>query len=143
MNKQTIGYWVATGLTAFAFLSGGIMDLVRPAEAVENMTRLGYAPYFMLILGVWKVLGAITLLAPRLPLLKEWAYAGMMFDLTGASLSHLAVGDPIGNVITPVVLLGILGASWALRPQDRKLPGVASKSVAATGRSDTRISAAA
>jgi len=144
MKKQTIGYWAATGLAAFAFLSGGVMDLVRPAELAENMARLGYAPYFMLILGVWKVLGAITILAPRLPLLKEWAYAGMVFDLTGAAASHLAVGDAIGNVVTPLVLLGIVGASWALRPADRKLPGVAAATHRArAGSEGHHVSAAA
>ncbi len=75
----------------------------------------------MLILGVWKVLGGVAVLIPRFPKLKEWAYAGMLFDLTGAAASHAAVGDPLAKVVTPLLLLGIVMASWALRPEGRRL----------------------
>ena len=118
---RRIAYWVATALTAFIFLSGGIADLVRPAPLQEGMTHLGYPVYFMVILGVWKVLGGVTVLVPRFPRLKEWAYAGMLFDLTGAAASHASVGDPVLKVVTPLLLLGIVMASWALRPEGRRL----------------------
>ena len=85
------------------------------------MTHLGYPAYFMVILGVWKVLGGVVVVAPRLPRLKEWAYAGMLFDLTGAAASHAAVGDPVAKIATPLILMGIVAASWALRPGSRKL----------------------
>lgn len=117
----TIGYWVATGLVAFAFLAGGAGDLAHPPEVVEGMAKLGYPLYFLTILGAWKVLGAIAIVSPRLPRLKEWAYAGMVFDLTGASASHLFTGDPVGKAIVPLVLTGLVAASWALRPADRRL----------------------
>ena len=113
---KTIAYWGATSLTALAFFTGGLADLARGPAMVNGMAHLGYPSYFMLILGAWKVLGALAVVAPRFPRLKEWAYAGMAFDLTGAALSHAAVGDPAGKVLVPLVLLGIAAASWALRP---------------------------
>ncbi|MDC0740630.1 DoxX family protein [Polyangium mundeleinium] len=120
-KARTIGYWVATGLLGFAFAAGGLGDLSRSPEVMEGMTHLGYPAYFATILGVWKVLGAVALLVPRFPRLKEWAYAGIIFDLTGAAVSHAASGDPTGKVITPLVLVAIAAASWALRPESRKL----------------------
>jgi hypothetical protein len=75
----------------------------------------------MIILGLWKVAGAGAILLPRTPLLKEWAYAGIVFDLTGAAASHAFSGDPPSNVITPLVILGLAAASWALRPASRRL----------------------
>ncbi len=121
MTKQTVGYWICTGLVAAAFLSGGVVDILRPAQALEGMTHLGYPPYFMIILGVWKVLGGIAILAPGLPLLKEWAYAGMIFDLTGATASHFATGDDVRHIVTPLVIALVVAASWALRPESRRL----------------------
>jgi uncharacterized membrane protein YphA (DoxX/SURF4 family) len=121
MKTQTIGYWAATGLAAFAFAFGGVMDAARTPEVQAGLAHLGYPAYFAVILGVWKVLGAVALLVPRFPRLKEWAYAGMLFDLSGAAISHAAVGDPAWNVLVPLVLLGIVGASWALRPDGRVL----------------------
>jgi len=123
MKMRRIAYWVTTGLTAFMFLSGGVMDIVQPPDLLKGMTDLGYTAYFTTILGFWKVLGGITVLVPRLPRLKEWAYAGMFFDLSGAAASHAAVGDPTAKIVTPLVLLGIVMASWALRPDSRRLGG--------------------
>src|SRR5262245_32966765 len=113
---KTIAYWAATSLTALAFLAGGLTDLLRGPAMVSAMGQLGYPSYFLLILGAWKVLGALAIVAPRLPRLKEWAYAGMAFDLTGAALSHAAVGDPAAKVSVPLVILAIAATSWALRP---------------------------
>lgn len=120
MTRKTIAYWAATAIAAFVFLSGGAADLLRPAPVVEGMTHLGYPPYFMLVLGAWKVLGGAAVLAPRFPRVKEWAYAGMFFDLSGASASHAAVGDPLVKVVTPVLILLVVIASWALRPAGRR-----------------------
>ena len=130
MNTRNIVYWVVTALTAFVFLSGGVADVARPAPALAGMTHLGYPPYFMVILGVWKILGGIAVLTPRLPLVKEWAYAGMLFDLTGASASHASVGDPAIKIATPLIILCIVIASWALRPSSRK-PGTGERMVVA------------
>ena len=121
MKIRPIAYRVTTALTAFVFLSGGATDLARPDFLMEGMTKLGYPPYFVLILGVWKVLGGIVVLTPKLPKLKEWAYAGMVFDLTGAAATHAAVGDPAGKIAAPLIIAGIVMASWVLRPESRKL----------------------
>lgn len=119
MKTRHIGYWVTTGLTGLAFAAGGAMDLVRGPEVVAGMAHLGYPAYLATLLGAWKVLGAAAVLAPKLPRLKEWAYAGMAFDLTGAAFSHAASGDGASKVITPLVLLGLVAASWWLRPEGR------------------------
>ncbi|MGE3640694.1 MAG: DoxX family protein [Pirellulales bacterium] len=123
MKTRAIIYWLTTSLTAFVFLSGGIADIVQPTAVKEGMALLGYPTYFATILGIWKVLGGAVVLAPRLPLIKEWAYAGMLFNLTGAAASHAAVGDPLGKIITPLVILLIVATSWALRPPTRTLIG--------------------
>ena len=121
MKAQAVGYWVCTVLIGLSFLSGGVADLLRPPQVVEGMTHLGYPAYFMIILGVWKLLGAGVVLLPGLALIKEWAYAGMIFDLTGASASHIASGDDVRHIVTPLVLAVLVVASWALRPEGRRL----------------------
>ena len=123
MRVRNIAYWVTTALTAAAFALGGVVDIARGKEVVEGMNHLGYPLYFATILGIWKVLGALAILAPRLPVLKEWAYAGIFFDLTGAAASHAFSGDGIGNIATPLIMLVVAAASWALRPPSRRLIG--------------------
>jgi hypothetical protein len=118
-KPKALGYWVATGLLAAAFLAAGAAELASASAALASTRALGYPPYLLTILGVWKVLSAPALLAPRLPCLKEWAYAGIFFDLTGAAASHAFSGDPPGKIATPLVLLFIAAASWALRPPSR------------------------
>jgi uncharacterized membrane protein YphA (DoxX/SURF4 family) len=120
-RNRLIAYWVTTGLVAFQLGTGGAGDILRPASLVEGMAHLGYPAYFCVILGIWKVLGAVAVLAPRLPRLKEWAYAGTVFDLTGAAASHLAVGDSAIKLLGPLIFTGFACASWALRPPARRL----------------------
>jgi len=122
MNTRKIGYFAATSLVALAFLTGGAFDLSGAPAAVAGLAHLGYPAYLAPMLGIWKLLGAVAVLVPKFPRLKEWAYAGMFFDLTGAAVSHGVVGDPAGNVLIPLVLLGLVAASWALRPESRRLP---------------------
>jgi uncharacterized membrane protein YphA (DoxX/SURF4 family) len=121
MKAQTVGYWICTALIALAFLSGGAGELLRAPQVVEGMTHLGYPVYFVVILGIWKLLGGVAILLPGFPLLKEWAYAGMIFDLTGASASHVASGDDVRHILVPLVLAALVVASWALRPEGRRL----------------------
>jgi uncharacterized membrane protein YphA (DoxX/SURF4 family) len=121
LTARSAGYWTATILIALSLLSGGAAYLLRADVPLRGMADLGYPAYFVTILGIWKVLGGLALLAPRLPLVKEWAYAGIAFNLTGAAFSHAAVGDPTAKVIVPLVLLAIAAASWALRPASRRL----------------------
>ena len=122
-RARTAVYWVSTGLVAFAMLAGGVMDLIGGEEIAASMAQLGYPAYFALILGVWKLGGAVVIAAPRLRLVKEWAYAGIFFDLSGAAASHAAVGDEAAKIITPLVLLVLTCVSWTLRPSTRRLAG--------------------
>ena len=121
MKSTKIGYWASTGLLALGFALGGFTDLARGPDMRAGFEHLGYPLYLLVLLGVWKVLGAVAIVAPRFPRLKEWAYAGMFFDLSGAFVSHASVGDPAPKLIAPVVLLALLVASWALRDESRKL----------------------
>jgi uncharacterized membrane protein YphA (DoxX/SURF4 family) len=119
MKKKRIVYWVATAIIAFVMLSGGVADLLHQKDTVEGMLHLGYPLYFTRILGFWKVLGGIVILAPRSPRLKEWAYAGIIFDLTGALASHVSSGDDVGHILWPALFALITAVSWALRPPSR------------------------
>lgn len=121
MKPTVIAYWVATSLLVLTFVSGGVMDLRQTPEMLEGMKALGYPAYFATLLGLWKLSGALALVVPGFGRVKEWAYAGMFFDLTGAAVSHAAVGDPLGKVLVPLVLTGVLVASWALRPASRSV----------------------
>ena len=105
MKREELTYWVVTGLFCAAFAFGGSGHLFRAERMVEGMSTLGYPLYVMTILGVAKLLGVAALLAPRYPLLKEWAYAGFAFDLLGALASHIFVGDPPSTWVGPVGLL--------------------------------------
>jgi len=121
MNTRSAAYWTTTALTALVFLTGGAAYLFRADVPVRGMAELGYPAYFVTLLGAWKVLGGLAILAPRLAHLKEWAYAGIAFDLSGAAFSHAAIGHPAAKVIAPLAILGIAAASWALRPESRAL----------------------
>jgi hypothetical protein len=120
-KAKTIGYWATTGLLALGGVSGGTAQLVRAPANVEGIVALGYPVYLLTILGTWKVLGAAVLLAPGLPRVKEWAYAGLFFVFTGAAASHLACHDAAWHAITTLMLAVITVASWALRPESRTL----------------------
>ena len=111
-----IFYWGSTTLAAFALAAIGAEDLVHGPKVVEGLMRLGYPAYFATILGTWKLLGSIAIIGPGLPRLKEWAYAGIFFTLTGAAISHAVSGDPLGHVLIPLALLVAVMTSWALQP---------------------------
>jgi uncharacterized membrane protein YphA (DoxX/SURF4 family) len=118
---RTIAYWAVTVVVALAFLAGGLTDLSRGPAVAAIMAHLGYPVYFAALLGFWKIAGAVAVLAPGFPRLKEWAYAGMFFDLSGAAVSHAARGDGAARIMTPLALLVLVIASWALRPPGRRL----------------------
>ena len=139
---KSVGYWVSTALIAAAFVLGGAIDTAAQPPAVAFLAHLGYPAYFATLIGVWKVLGGLAVLAPRLPRLKEWAYAGIFFDLTGAAVSHAVSGDGAAKVMVPLVLVGIGFASWSLRPQSRKL-GAAARETATSTRFNASVKAAA
>jgi hypothetical protein len=117
-------YWVTTLVVAAESAVGGLWwDLGRTPYVRETLAHLGYPLYFATVMGVAKGLAVAALLVPRLPRLKEWAYAGVFFVYAGAAASHFAVGDPTGKVLTPIVLAVVTLASWALRPPTRRDPG--------------------
>jgi uncharacterized membrane protein YphA (DoxX/SURF4 family) len=121
-RRRVIAYWVATALLIFELVLGGVWDVLQVPRVGGMVARLGYPAYFLVILGVWKLLGAIALSIPRFPRLKEWAYAGVVFDLTGAVASQLASGlADTSTLIHAIAMTGVAIASWALRPSSRRL----------------------
>ncbi|HXW08094.1 MAG TPA: DoxX family protein [Vicinamibacterales bacterium] len=116
ISTTKVLYWAATGVAASGLGAIGILDVVQAPPIIEGLAHLGYPPYFATILGTWKLLGTAAILAPGFPRVKEWAYAGMFFTLTGAAISHAVSGDPLGEIIVPLVLLASVLASWRLRP---------------------------
>lgn len=115
-------YWVATIAMVAGVAGTGLLDLAGTAGMAQHVTALGYPSYLQHLLGVAKLLGGAAILLPRLRRLKEWAYAGMTFDLVGASYSHLAHRDAAAELVLPVVMLALLVVSYALRPDSRRLP---------------------
>jgi hypothetical protein len=120
---RLITYWLFSVLLAFELAAGALWDLWRIEYVRVSLTHLGYPLYLLLILGVWRVPGALALLVPRFPRLKEWVYAGAFFEYTGAAASHLLVGDRVNQWIGPAIFSGFTLVSWALRPASRRLPG--------------------
>ena len=124
MKTKVIAYWICTAVIVLCIGAGGAAQALRVQQNVDGMTALGYPLHFIVLLGVWKVLGALVLFAPGLRLVKEWAYAGIFFDLTGAAASCAAVGGYGAyafHVIAPLIIAGLTVASWALRPQSRTI----------------------
>jgi len=116
---KKITYWVTTGIVSIVFLVTGIGNLIPFSHIAHDMARLGYPTYFLTILGTWKILGALTILFSKIPKTKEWAYAGMIFDLTGAAFSRLALGDNVMMIVIPIVIASLVIISWAYRPEER------------------------
>jgi uncharacterized membrane protein YphA (DoxX/SURF4 family) len=120
-KRNKIIYWVATIWLSLGMVSTGIVQLIHNKEEAAMMARLQYPLYLLTIIGVWKMLGVIAVLIPKFSLLKEWAYAGFFFCMTGAIFSHIAVGDPMAEVFPPLLLLVLTIVSWYFRPADRKV----------------------
>src|SRR6516165_7681501 len=127
MRTSPIAYWTTTAMLALECFVGGVMGAFRLEPFRGDVTHLGYPLYFMTILGACYVSAGLVLLAPRLPLIKEWAYAGLMFIYTGATASHIWVGDDVKTLVGPLILVGLTAASWALRPPRRRGLGVDSR----------------
>src|SRR5215813_13775974 len=130
-KRNKIIYWISTLWLALGMLATGTLQLFRvKAEGavappgVDGITHLGYPIYFLTILGVWKILGVVALLIPKYPLLKEWAYAGFFFAMSGAAFSHIAVGDSVSEIFPSLLLLVLTVVSWYFRPSDRKIISV-------------------
>ena len=127
-KRNKIIYWISTLWLCLGMTATGMVQLLKmPAEGqvsppgVYGITHLGYPVYFLTLLGVLKLLGVIALLAPKFPMLKEWAYAGFFFIMVGAIYSHIAVGDPAKELFPSLLLLVLTVVSWYFRPASRKL----------------------
>jgi hypothetical protein len=128
---RSIAYWLFTVLIVFELAAGALWDLLRIEYVRVVLTQLGYPLYLLIILGVWRIPGALVLLVPRFPRLKEWAYAGTFFNYTGAAASHHLAGHTVqwrGPLIFSIFTL----VSWALRPASRRITGL-------TPASETRV----
>lgn len=130
MKRNKIIYWVATIWLALGMVATGIQQVLHmPLEealappGAHGIQVLGYPLYFLTIIGVWKILGVVALLVPRTALLKEWAYAGFVFLLTGAVCSHIAVGHGAAELFPALLLLVLTVLSWYLRPVERRVLG--------------------
>lgn len=120
-RARTIAFWTTTVIIAAVWLGGGWADLLRQPGTVEGMRELGYPAYVLTILGFWKVLGAVAIVVPGFPRLKEWAYAGTFFELTGAMASHVAAHSSAVHLVWTGLFALCTLVSWALRPAGRTI----------------------
>lgn len=122
-KTKKIIYWIATLWLSLGMVATGAGQLAKGKGSpggVDSMAHMGYPMYLLTILGIWKILGVVAILIPKFTLLKEWAYAGFFFAMTGALFSHVAVGDPISELFPSLLLLLLTILSWYLRPESRK-----------------------
>jgi|SRR4030095_10731870 len=124
-KRNSIIYWIATIWLSLGMVSTGAVQLFKVKGdgpgSLDSMSHLGYPAYFVTILGMWKILGVVALLIPKFPLLKEWAYAGFFFMMSGAVFTHITAGNSVSEMSPPLLLLILTVVSWYFRPADRKL----------------------
>jgi len=121
-KRNLIIYWIFTALFTIGMFSSGLQQILRQKDMVDMVSVLGYPMYFMTILGVWKILGVIAVLLPGLKIVKEWAYAGFFFVMTGALISHIAMGDfGVKAMLGPLFQTLFIVLSWYFRPASRKI----------------------
>ena len=120
-KRNKIIYWISTIWLALGMLASGLQQIFHTKGFVDIIVPLGYPLYFLNILGAWKILGVIAILIPKFSLLKEWAYAGFFFAMSGAVFSHIAVGNSVNEIFPPLLLLILIVVSWYFRPADRKI----------------------
>jgi len=131
MNRdkiRAIAYWATTVFGPASFVVGGVLGVTHDPQLMSTLQHLGYPPYFAAISGTWKILGAIAVVVPGFPRVKEWAYAGFFFELTAAAASRAFVGDSAADIVAPLGFLALVVASWALRPASRTLSAAAALS---------------
>jgi DoxX-like family len=114
MKKINIFYWICTGMLIPAIGIGSIFGIVPNEDSLKVFAALGYPPYIVPFLSVAKLLGLIVIFIPKYPRLKEWAYAGIAFDIIGAAYSIIAIGSPLTHIIFPVLALLFLFGSYFL-----------------------------
>lgn len=120
-KRNKIIYWIVTLFLAAGMLAGGVQQTLQIGGYNKIVTSLGYPLYLLSIIGVWKILGVIAILISKHPLLKEWAYAGFFFVMSGAAVSHFAAGQTFTQAVPSLVLSVATLLSWYFRPADQKL----------------------
>lgn len=120
-KRKLIWYWIVTAILSFSIFFGGLAQALQLKETVQGFKPLGYPNYFISLIGIWKMLGVIAILIPKFKLLKEWAYAGIFFVMSGAVISHIASNDVSVQIIAPFLLAILTVLSWYLRPVNRKI----------------------
>ncbi len=120
-KRNKIIYWTATVFLAVGMLAGGVQQLLQIGGYVEIVGNLGYPLYLLSILGAWKILGVAAILVPKFTLVKEWAYAGFFFAMSGAAISHIIVSHSLNEAFPSLVLLVATAVSWYFRPAERKI----------------------
>lgn len=120
-KRKLIWYWIITIILSFCIFMGGLAQALQLKGVLQGFKPLGYPTYFISLIGIWKMLGIIAILVPNFKLLKEWAYAGIFFTMTGAVVSHIASNDIKAQIIAPIVLAIFTVLSWYLRPASRKI----------------------
>lgn len=120
-KTHKIIYWVATVWLATAMLASGVQQVFQMKSFADIILPLGYPLYFLTLLGTWKVLGVIAILTPGFKLIKEWAYAGFFFAMSGALFSHIASHSAIVELMPASILLIMTVLSWYFRPENRKI----------------------
>lgn len=123
-KRKKIWYWIITALLSFCIFSGGLFQAMLLPGVIQGFKPLGYPTYFISLIGIWKMLGIIAILIPGFKLLKEWAYAGIFFTMTGAVISHIASHDVSAQIAAPIVLAIFTVLSWYLRPANRKITSI-------------------
>lgn len=123
-KRNKIIYWIATIWLSLGMVATGIVQLIKMKEEADKMALLGYPLYLLTLLAIWKMLGVITVLVPKFPVLKEWAYAGFFFAMSGAVFSHIASGSAPAELFGPMLLIILTFVSWYFRPADRKIISV-------------------
>lgn len=128
VKRNKIIYWISTIWLSLGMFSTGLVQLFKlqgegtvSPPGVYGMIHLGYPIYFLPLLGVWKILGVVAVLVPKFPVLKEWAYAGFFFVVSGAIFSHIEVGDSAKEIFPSLLLLVMTVVSWYFRPAGRKM----------------------
>jgi hypothetical protein len=119
---RRIAFWATTFVVIAELVAGSLWNLLTIDWVEAQFNHLGYPHFFLYIIGAWQVGAAIVIIAPRLPLIKEWAYVGSFFLWSGAVMSHLSARDDLDVWFTPLMFATFAIASWVLRPADRRLP---------------------
>lgn len=120
-KRNKIIYWISTLWLSLGMVSTGFVQLIKMKEEVYLITGLGYPLYILTLLGIWKMLGVVAILIPKFPILKEWAYAGFFFAMSGAVFSHVTIGSDLIALFGPTLLIVLTVVSWYFRPADRKV----------------------